>query len=120
MKLKPTEHQEQTAVLQWAEYYAAKWPELKLLFAIPNGGARHVITAKKLKAEGVKAGVPDLFLPAARGNYHGLFIEMKVRPNKPSIRQSVWIAALGEQGYKVEICYSAEEGIEALRLYLGT
>ena len=73
----PTEHQEQVALIHWAKMRSATLPELGLLFAIPNGGERHLFVAKKLKAEGVKPGTPDLCLPVARGGYHGLFIEMK-------------------------------------------
>ena len=128
MTLKRTEHQEQCAVIQWANYYEAKWPELRLLFAIPNGGARHIVTARKLKTEGVKAGVPDLFLPVPKFHSgrgvnnivpsYGLFIEMKVKPNKPSKEQIMWIDLLNKQGYRVEVCYSADEAIEVLRGYL--
>lgn len=45
------------------------FPELKWLHHIPNGGSRgdnaksRAIQGAKLKAEGVKTGVPDLFLP---------------------------------------------------------
>src|SRR5262245_64718583 len=53
----------------------------RLCFAIPNGGARDVITAGRLKAEGVRAGVPDVCLPVARAGYHGLFLEVK-RPDR--------------------------------------
>ena len=72
-----TEHDEQAALFQWAELMAAQIPELRLMFAIPNGGHRHIGVARKLKAEGVKPGVPDIFLPVARNKFHGLFIEMK-------------------------------------------
>ena len=47
------------------------------MFHIPNGGSRNKLEASNLKKQGVKAGVPDLFLPVGRGSYHGLFIELK-------------------------------------------
>src|SRR5262245_57218105 len=49
----------------------------RLCFAIPNGGARDVITAGRLKAEGVKAGVPDVCCPVARWRWHSLYLEFK-------------------------------------------
>ena len=61
-----SEHEEQVALFEWAEWNKRQYPELELMFAIPNGGQRHVVVAKKLKDEGVKAGVPDIFLPVAR------------------------------------------------------
>jgi hypothetical protein len=72
-----TEHAHQVALFCWAAQNTTKYPELKLMFAIPNGGERNVIVASRLKAEGVKSGVSDIFLPTARCMYHGLFLEMK-------------------------------------------
>jgi hypothetical protein len=82
------------------------------MFAIPNGGQRHPAVAAKLKAEGVKAGVPDIFLAWPSGNYHGLFVEMKVGKNKPSKLQEEWIAGLFAAGYACVVCY----GFEAAKL----
>lgn len=101
-----TEHNHQVALFKWADMTAkGRFPGLDLMFAIPNGGLRNRIVAIKLKAEGVKAGVPDIFLPVPRGQYHGLFIEMKKEGKTyPSKQQKVWIAALNEQGYKAVVC----------------
>ena len=58
----PTEHQEQKTLVQgWWPRVQRRWPGV-LLYAIPNGGDRNPIVAKKLKAEGVLAGIPDLYL----------------------------------------------------------
>lgn len=57
-------------------------PELGALFAIPNGGHRHPLIGAQMKAEGVRAGMPDLCLPVGRGGYSALYIEMK-RPKRP-------------------------------------
>ena len=54
-----SEHDEQVLIFKWARLSEGRWPELALLFAIPNGGHRHKAVAAKLKAEGVRAGVPD-------------------------------------------------------------
>lgn len=112
------EHQEQVYLFNWAAIMEGRYPELALLFAIPNGGQRHVLVAMKMKAEGVKSGVPDLFLPVARGNYHGLFIEMKAGKNKTSEKQNEWIEKLTKQGYMVEVCYGSEEAQDLLISYL--
>ena len=92
---KKCEHTEQVAVINWAKLNEGKYPQLRNLFAIPNGGHRHIGTAKKLKAEGVKAGVPDLCLGCQGGEsvvpclgrvkrYGAMFIEMKFGKNKAS------------------------------------
>ena len=59
-KMKAPEHVEQVVLFEWARLQAAKYPMLKTMFAIPNGGKRGSATAAKLKAEGVKAGVCDV------------------------------------------------------------
>jgi hypothetical protein len=99
-------------------------PELQLAFHIPNGGSRNKAEAGKLKAMGVKAGVPDIFLPVARGPYHGLFVELK-RPadltksvGTVSTKQEAWLRALQEQGYYVAVCYGWEEAYEKMLWYL--
>lgn len=113
-----SESQEQINLFQWANLQSCKTPELKLLFHIPNGGKRNIVTARRLKAEGVKAGVPDLFLPVSRGGFHGLFIEMKAGKNKTTEKQNVWIKDLREQGYQVVVCYGCEEAIAEIKKYL--
>ena len=116
--LKRTEHAEQCAVIKWAAYSTGRYPELRTLFAIPNGGQRHLVVAAKLKAEGLKPGVPDLFLPVARNGKHGLFIELKVKPNKPSEAQLCWLADLDQLGYDAVVCYSADDAISEIENYL--
>ena len=66
--MKLTEHRIQAGLFKWFKLASARHPELALLFAIPNGGARDPITGAMLKAEGVKRGVPDLFLPSQPGS----------------------------------------------------
>lgn len=113
------EHREQAALFAWASDNVGRWPELALLFAIPNGGLRHIFTAKKLKAEGVRAGVPDVFLPVARGVHHGLFIEMKAAGGRVRPVQRVWIGALQAHGYAVVVAYSAAEAEREIEKYLS-
>lgn len=95
-----------------------KYPELKLLFHIPNGGKRDIVTAAKLKAEGVKAGVLDLCLPVPKGIYHGAFIEMKAMDGKISSEQSMWIEDLKNQGYFIAVCYGWEKARDIITSYL--
>jgi hypothetical protein len=106
--------------MEIAALHERKWPELKLLHAIPNGGYRHVATAVALKKEGVKRGVPDLDLPVARGGYHGLRIEMKVGKNRPTKEQRWWLKELTRHGYLCCVCYSAAEAWRCISEYLQT
>ncbi len=113
-----SEAMEQEALMEWAGYMRAQYPELELLHHIPNGGSRNRLEAVHLKRQGVKAGVPDLCLPVARGKYHGLYIEMKYGKNKPSQEQKKWLHALSEQGYAVKVCYGWESASELILKYL--
>ena len=113
------ESQEQQALFDWAEYARAKHPELDLLYNIPNGGKRDKLEAVRLKREGVKAGVPDLCLPVARGGYHGLYIELKAGKNTASPLQRQWIAALSREGYAAAVCTGWEQAAEVIGDYLG-
>lgn len=114
-----SESVEQICLFRWASFASSTIPELNLMFHIPNGGYRNITTAKRLKAEGVKAGVPDICLPVPAGEYNGLFIELKVGKNKPTPNQNKWICALQQQGYFVAICYGWEQAKEAIEDYLA-
>ncbi len=85
------------------------------IFHIPNGGHRNKATAGKLKAEGVSAGVPDLFIPSLR-----LFIEMKDLKGVVSKEQKNWLTYLASVGYSVAVCHGFEDAklliIEFLQL----
>lgn len=71
-----------------------------------------------MKRQGVKAGVPDLCLPVARGQYHGLYIEMKYDKNKPTKKQEEWLRDLSKQGYLTVVCYECKQAITVLTQYL--
>lgn len=126
------EHDEQVKVFEWAEIMKGKYPQLELLFAIPNGAfyGRHWSVANKMKAEGVKKGVPDIFLavPVIVKNKEteeveklkaGLWIEMKAGKNKTSPEQDFWLESLMKYGYEVKVCYSSIEAIETIVAYLN-
>lgn len=99
--MRDIEHEEQVRSVCWIETI---YPEHKI-FAVPNGGKRNRITAMKLKAEGVRSGVPDLFIPSLF-----LFIEMK-KPEggKVSDNQKIWIEYLNQVGFKAFVANGFEE-----------
>ncbi len=113
-----TEHSHQVALFVWAQQSGI--PELKWMFAIPNGGQRTTITGAKLKAEGVKPGVPDIFLPIGLDSFKGLWIELKKpKTGIVSEEQNKWLAFLTEEGYATRVCFGWEEARNALLDYLG-
>lgn len=117
----PLEREEQTAIFRWVQVAKGRYPELTLLYHVANeAGSRGRREMAMLKAEGVRAGVPDLCLPVARGGFHGLYIELKrQRGGKVSEIQQAWIDALLAQGYAVRVCRGAEEAIQTLENYLN-
>lgn len=120
-----SEHAEQAALFRWAALASGVHPELRLLFAIANGGARNKRTAGMLKAEGVRAGVPDVCLPVPRNGLGALYIELK-RPAgvpgraKGALRpvQRDWLAALQEAGNAVAVAYGWIEARDVIEGYL--
>lgn len=115
----PKEAQEQIALFQWAAWQTGKYPELKLMHHIPNGGGRNEIEAARLKMQGVKKGIPDIFLPVARNDYHGLYIELKrLKDSRTSPEQKEMLNELMLQGYYTAICKGADEAIKVITEYL--
>ena len=130
-----TEHAHQTALFCWCNINKHRHEALDFMFAIPNGGLRDKVTASRLKAEGVRQGVPDIMLPYPKHcpintnliNFCGLFIEMK-RPQDKSKNltkgridkeQERYILYLTRVGYKVVVCYGYEHAIAEIEKYLN-
>lgn len=116
---KSPEHDIQAAFVTWCRLHEKKYPELKLAFAVPNGGHRHAATAARLKAEGVRPGVPDWCLPVARGGYIGLFVEFKSSKGKPSPAQLEYIGLLKTAGHRVVVCNDFLVAAEVVKMYLS-
>ena len=111
----------QQGCVRWFRY---QFPNLaRLLFAVPNGGARDRITGAILKGEGVVAGVSDLILLVPRiifgvAQWHGLCIEMKKPGGYQSPEQRQWEATVNGYGYKYAVCHSLDEFINEIEDYL--
>ena len=112
--MKHLESKLQTTCVKW---FRLQYPNY-LLFAIPNGGARDLITGAIMKREGVVPGVPDLFLAHATFESYGLFIEMKSDKGKLSPNQIYVRSKLELAGYHVEICNSFESFKSVIENYL--
>lgn len=116
---KPTdeEHRLQAACFKW---FCLRYPRLHgRLFAVPNGGARDAITGRRLKEEGVVAGVADLILLISNDKYGALLIEMKTETGRQSESQKAWEAQVTADGdYKYVICRSIGQFIQEITNYL--
>lgn len=114
------EHQEQARLLQWIAYYPLIAP---YLIAIPNGGYRSITEAKRLKAEGVRAGVSDLFLALPNDDYSGLWIELKAKQAngyyaRPTQQQLNWLTLMKQAGYDGLVAQGMEQAKNKIIEYI--
>jgi hypothetical protein len=118
-----TEEQLQRQVAELLDYHGWLWSH------VPNEGKRSKAAGGRLKAQGMKRGVPDVLVferweaGFARGmgctldrySGHGIAIELKVGKRKPTPEQEQWMEALRERGWMVAVCRSLEEVRDVLR-----
>lgn len=113
-----SEHLEQVSFFDWAARFSGRVWELGWLYAIPNGGKRDEAVGAQMQAEGVKPGYPDIGLDVARGRYHGLRIELKIKGGRVRATQQVWLEHLERQGYYACVCWQWEHAAKAVLAYL--
>ena len=127
-----SEHREQSLLFQRAALAETRFPELRLLHAVQNwGGVKGPAEGARRKAEGIRAGVPDVHLPVPRDGFASLYIEMKrlkprltktkglrLDPTKQTPEQVVWMEGLRAVGNAVEVCHTADEAWSVLERYL--
>lgn len=106
------EAEEQKILANYLDYCNLLW------FHPANEAKRSVHLASMLKAQGLKAGVPDICILEPAYGKHGLFIEMKYGNNKPTEEQKKWLSRLSTRGYATAVCYSANDAIEIVKEYL--
>jgi hypothetical protein len=117
------EDQEQEAFVQWTEYTKIPGTNIfirEYLFHPPNGGWRNKIEAKRLKRQGVTAGVNDLFIAYPFNGKHGLWIEMKrtIR-SVTSHEQKDWLRKMRDVGYQAEIAKGCTQAQKITCAYFG-
>ena len=111
-----SEHMEQVRLVNMLRNF---YPKV-LFFAVPNGGLRNKLEAKRLKDEGVLSGVADLVIPEAHGGYNGLFVELKrVKGGSQSKSQKDFEKAVLERGYQYVLCKGAAVALFEIKKYLG-
>jgi hypothetical protein len=112
----------QQRIITWwrLAYRGLGAPSERLLFAVPNGGARDPISGARAKAEGMRAGIPDLMLAIPRIGLAGLFLELKTPTGKPTPLQKEMMAALELQGYAVAMPRSVAEAADVITQYVTT
>lgn len=100
-------------------WFRLQYPSIgRLLFSVPNGGARSAIEAGIMKGEGVTAGVSDLILLYPSGGYGSLCIEFKTEKGKQEPSQKEWQALVEAHGNKYVICRSFDDFQREIRACL--
>lgn len=125
--MKHLEHLHQKALIAWA--HKMRLPAASdiedgamiatYLLAVPNGGRRDAREGARLKAEGVKPGVSDLFLPLRRQGMAGLWLELKAPGEKPTAAQRAWIARMDRAGYLATWCDDWVTAATVIADYVG-
>lgn len=113
-----SEHSDQVTLFYWAKLKEVEYPELRWMFAIPNGTRTSPGVAAKMKAEGVLKGASDIFLPCSKGEHHGLFLELKTKIGRASPEQLEFIKAMRDQGYAAFVVHGWEAAAKTIQLYL--
>ena len=99
-------YQESQLQQMCVRYFRYVYPQY-VIYATPNGGSRNPVEAKRLKAEGVLAGVADLTVLLPNGRI--IYIEMKVKGNRQTDNQKDFQQKAEALGYKYYVCYSFDE-----------
>jgi hypothetical protein len=121
------EHEEQKALFQWARSVESQIPELRLMHSTQTGAKRSPGTARRAKAEGMKAGVPDIFLDVKAGPYSGLRIELKrpeikslgIKAGEASPEQKKWLDHYTREGFMAVVCYGWDHARKVILEYLA-
>lgn len=111
-------HRESNLQQACVKWFKLAYPK-KVIFSIPNEGMRQKANASRLKAEGMLAGVSDIFIMEPVGKYHGLWVELKIPPNTPTKSQSDFIRKADERDYANWVCYSFDQFKENVEIYLN-
>lgn len=113
------EELEMFVFFDYCKLRSGQHPAYDLAWHVPNEGKASIQRRASLKRAGLKKGVPDISVPYPNGKYGGLYIEMKVKPNKPSPEQLQLIEALNRVGNYAAVCWSAEDALVLLERYIA-
>ena len=113
----PTERQEQVLVAKLLDHLGLLWCH------VPNEGhgrrgKEGAIRGARLRAEGLKSGVPDVlvFDPCKREGRVGLAIELKrVKGGRVSEDQKRWLEELEKRGWVCRVCKGFDEVHQTLK-----
>lgn len=116
--MKTLEHDIQVAFFRELAWREAQDERLQLVCAIPNAGKRSIGAANYYKAEGLRAGMPDVLIPVPARGYGALWIEFKAPGKKMTAAQKDKAHLLQKYGHRVLCLDNAQEAIEWTDWYL--
>lgn len=116
---------EQALLLDWANAHISQYPCLEWLYSnlngipLPGRRANRSRVMNSMKAQGMKKGIFDLFLPYPRPGYHGFYLDLKKIGGKESVEQKKFKKFVTDQGYFASFYYGHKSAIEGLKWYLS-
>ena len=115
----PLEHDIQAGFFQWVDMMAA-WDKRYLnIAATPNAGRRSIGAANYYRAEGLRAGFPDVTVAWPAHGHPGLYLEFK-RPGETLKRNQVeWRDRLVRAGYIYCVVFSVTGAKSIVEKYFG-
>ncbi len=100
------EHEQQSIYIGQCKAASSYYPVLAWVAAVPNFRFQSLNTAAYMRREGLRPGIPDVHLPAARGGYNSLWIEFKADKGQLSPTQEIWLEVLASLGSYACVCYT--------------
>lgn len=113
------EEREQTLFFDYVRLKSLQDERLHTIYHIPNEGKASIQRRLALARAGLKKGIPDVCCPFPNAKHHALYIEMKVKPNKPSVAQKEMLEHLNKSGNLAVVCWSGSEAIQTLERYVA-
>lgn len=114
---------EQNEQIHYVNWLRSQHPKIKTIISpiVKYGGTpkQRAIQGHLQKLMGYETGTLDIFLPIARGCYHGLFIEFKFGKNTLTDEQKEMIVFLTEEGYLTATCYTCDKAVKVTEAYLA-
>lgn len=105
------------AVVAWCRLHP---DERRMALHIPNEAKRSLVGHVIQKRKGVIKGAADLLIPAARGGWHGLWLELKRADEKPTEHQLAFGQSMTTCGYAWAWADTVDKAIAIISQYMAS
>lgn len=121
-----SEAKEQAVLYRW---FCLQYPKYRRSWSYSMNGSCWFPGATKLqrikmishfKSQGMQNGEADFKILVARGDFHGLVIELKAAKGKHklTVEQAEHLGYMGSQGYMAVCCKGGEAARETIKSYM--